>query len=713
MKSIVIKTLCIILIAGFSIPLSGQKKELSLEQIFKGEAYNIIKDIPMITGWDDNTHYIEFTRDAGKPVFSLVNVKTGNKTSYEANKERVFVDNNDIFYIDSQGNKKQLTKTEAHEKNSTLSPDKQWVAFTRDNNLYALNLTTGKEVQYTTDGSDVILNGYASWVYYEEILGRSTNYSAFWWSPDSKYIAFFRSDDSKVPVFPIYSAEGHHGYLENTHYPKAGDPNPEIKTGIVPVEGGKIVWADFNEKDDQYFGQPFWTLDSRSFWMQWMPREQNNLKIYAIDIATGSKKEVYDEKQHSWIDWKNDVYFLSNNAGYILQSDVDGWDQIYLYTMDGTLKQKLTSGKLWRTRILNIDEKNKTVYYTSCAEISTRTDFYSVKFDGKDLKRLSFGDYTHQVRLSPDAKYFITTYSNVSTPPRTALYEINKTKLVRELTNAKGDEFDNYTMAMPEIVSIQTPDGFNLPAVITLPVNLDPNKKYPVIINVYGGPNSASVSDNWKGIGSSQWWAKEGLIQITIDHRGSGHAGKKGLNYMYRNLGKWEMEDYTQWVKWLHTKPYIDQKKIAITGGSYGGYVTALALTHSADYFNYGIADFGVMDWMLYDSHYTERYMDTPESNPEGYKVSSVLQYVDKYKSGEAMLRIVHGTSDDNVHLQNSIQLVKALQKANKTFEMMLYPDCRHGWRGPQRTHNRNEIFRFYYQYLLNKEMPKEVYLQN
>lgn len=712
MKSMIIKALSFALVLGCALPLLAQKKELTAGQVLRGEPHNITTNIPFITGWADDSHYIEVARNAdGRGVtYSTVNIKTGEKSAYKPNEGRVIIENNDIVYIDSQGARKQLTKTSAEEKNPTLSPDTQWVAFTRDNNLFAINITSGNEVQYTTDGSDVILNGFASWVYYEEILGRSTNYSAFWWSPDSKHIAFFRSDDTNVPVFPIYSAEGQHGYLENTRYPKAGDPNPEVKVGVVAVEGGAVVWADFNEKDDQYFGQPFWTPDSKSVWVQWMPREQNMLKLYAIDLASGKKREVYNEYQPTWIDWKDNVVFLSNNAGYILQNDTDGWDQIYWYDMNGQLKQQLTSGQLWKTNIVKVDERNKTVYYTSYAENSTRNDFYSVKFDGKALKRLTFGDYSHQIKLSPNNNYFITQYSNISTPTRVALCDANKAKVVKDLYNSKGADFDNYNLALPQMIWMQTPDGFNLPATLTLPTNFDSTKQYPVLISIYGGPNAGSVSDNWKGVGASQWLAKEGLIQITIDHRGAGHCGKKGLDYMHRNLGKWEMEDYIQWVKWLYTKPYVNQKKIGITGGSYGGYVTAMALTYGADYFNYGIAEFGVMDWLLYDSHYTERYMDTPQSNPNGYKKGSVLEYIDKYKTGEAMLRIVHGTTDDNVHLQNSLQLVKALQNANKEFEMMFYPDCRHGWGGVQRLHNRNETFRFYYRYLLDKPMPQGLF---
>lgn len=686
--------------------VSAQKKELTDKQILKGTT-GIVAPLPRVTGWADNDHYILVKPEGNDWKYYSVDVAKGTEKPYVAKKQEdeasVFVKNGDIYY-NKGSESRQLTSTPAVEKNPQLSPDGLWVAFTRDNNLWAMNLQNKQEVQYTNDGTDLILNGWASWVYYEEILGRSSRYRAFWWSPDSKKIVFFRSDDSQVPMFPIYNSKGLHGYLEKTHYPKAGDPNPEVKVGIVNVEGGNVVWADFDEKDDQYFGMPFWRKDGSNLLVQWMNREQDNLKVYEVNPADGKKKEIYDEKQPTWIDWIGNMVQL--NDGFLVIRDFDGWEQIYYHNNDGSLRNKVTSGPMWGTYIVKIDEPGKTIYYTANGEISTRTDFYQVKFDGTDQKRLSFGDYSHSVSLSPDNRKFITSYSNVTTPTRMALVDV-KTGKVKELADSKGPEFDNYQLALPEMLWMKTSDGFDLPACVTWPLNMEPGKKYPVLISIYGGPNAGTVSDNWKGIGRNQWWAKEGVIQIAIDHRGSGKCGKKGMNYLHRNLGKWEMSDYTDWVKLLYEKPFVDREKIAITGGSYGGYITAFALTYGSDYFNYGIANYGVMDWALYDSHYTERYMDRPVDNPEGYKFNSVMTHAGKYKGGKnSMLRIVHGTMDDNVHMQNSIQLVDELQDLGKEFEFMLYPGQRHGWGGAKGVHQRNEDYKFYYKYLLNKEVP-------
>ncbi|MFA4977126.1 MAG: DPP IV N-terminal domain-containing protein, partial [Sphingobacterium sp.] len=292
-------------------------------------------------GWADGTAYLE--NDVNDGRLYQVNVKSGHRSIYTVPAKEgtvVYVENNDIFLKSTDGVAKKLTNSpDVAEQNPTLSPDGKYVAFTRKSNLYSVDVTSGKEMQYTNDGTDVIYNGWSSWVYYEEILGRPTKYKAFWWSPDSRKIAFMRFDDTKVPMFPIYSSKGQHGYLEETRYPKAGDPNPEVKVGIVHLDGGNVTWADFNEKDDQYFGQPYWAFDSKNVMVQWMNRDQNNLKFYQVDPNSGSKKEIYDERQASWINLDHDerITYLADNKYYILKSDKTGWAHYYLYKLDGTL----------------------------------------------------------------------------------------------------------------------------------------------------------------------------------------------------------------------------------------------------------------------------------------------------------------------------------------------------------------------------------------
>lgn len=686
---------------------SGQTKRLDLDQIF-GSKPSLTKPIPLIRGWADAEHYIEV--DPTNRFQFKVHFKTGERTPYTPSPERdvdVIIQDNDLFFRRRAEPLQQLTfSPDVAEKNPTLSPDNQYVAFTRGHDLYAIRIVDGKEIRYTTDATDVIYNGWASWVYYEEILGRSSNYKAFWWSPDSRTIAFMRFDDSNVPMFPIYVSKGHHGYLEETRYPKAGDPNPTVRIGFVPVEGGHVIWADFDEQEDQYFGQPYWSFDSHNLMVQWMNRDQTNLKFYQIDRLTGDKQQIYDEWQDSWIDLSHEerITYLKDNKHYILKSDQTGWAHYYLYTLGGKLVNPITSGKWQVVSLELIDEKNKVIYFTARKEHSATVDLYRVDYSGKNLQRLTFGDYTHQVSVAPDGRHFITTYSNVSTPPRIALLD-NKGKLIRELADSRSEDFDEYRFGRTEMITIPTPDGYQLPATITWPTDFDENKPYPVIFSIYGGPDAGSVRNTWKGT-SNQHWANEGIIQITVDHRASGHFGKEGVALMHRRLGHWEMEDYITAAKWLKSKPWVAKEKLLITGHSYGGYITCLALTKGADYFDYGIAGAPVTSWELYDTHYTERYMDTPQDNPEGYRNGSVLTYADQYRGG---LRILHGDMDDNVHMQHSIQLVDALTDRDVPFELMIYPGSRHGFSPQKSLYDRKERIRFYYQYLLEKPVPEEL----
>jgi dipeptidyl-peptidase-4 len=683
--------------------------------MLRNEKTAIITPLPQVLGWVNDESFLINKKEHPDSAFKtfLVDCKTGkstlSSTSLLSKKESevysVSIREGEIYLSFPGRSSRKLTSTPETEINPTLSPDQEWVAFTRKNDLYTIHVPSGKEYRLTNDGTDLILNGYASWVYFEEILGRPSRYKSFWWSPNSKQLIFMRMDDTKVPLFPIYSEAGQHGYSENTRYPKAGDANPTVKIGFTSPEGGSVTWANFNEQDDQYFGMPYWTPDGNTALVQWMNRGQDQLIVYAVDPSTGVKKELYKEEQKTWIDLDDQggrITFLPNKKGFILQSDKDGWEQLYWHNMDGSLKNKITSGNNWSTNVRYIDSVKNIIYFTSRAENSARVDLYRVDLDGKNQQRLTFGDYTHNISLSPKGTYFISTYSNASTPEKSALIN-NKGKLILDLGDSKGVDFDNVEMAKTEIIRIPSEDGkYQLPIRITWPLNFDPTKKYPVMINIYGGPNAGTVRDGWQFNGLTQWWAKEGLIQVAMDHRASGHFGKEGINYMHRNLGKWELTDWITIVKWLRANG-ADASRVGIAGFSYGGYMTAMALTAGADYFTHGLAGGSVTDWKLYDSHYTERFMDTPTENPEGYQAGAVMTYTDKYKG---LLRIYHGTMDDNVHMQNSLQLVKKLQDSKKHFEFMVYPGGRHGWGGNQNAHSTNENNMFIYKHLLKKDMP-------
>jgi dipeptidyl-peptidase 4 len=678
----------------FVLPLisSAQKRTFTFDQIFKGQFPSIFNPLPEIGGWVDDDHYIEIqTSDDGKETALSVDVKTGKTTPF-------------VHPLSAEMKTPEITDAQ----NITLSPNGKYAAYTRKNNLYVTELATNKETVITTDGKDGILNGYASWIYYEEIIGRPSHYKAFWWSPDSKSIAYMRFDETVVPIFPIYVADGQHGYLEKTRYPKAGDTNPEVKIGISTITDPKTTWADFDEHKDQYFGTPQWTPSNELF-VSWMNRGQDTLDIYQVSRTDGSKKLVNREIQSTWITLDDDarIEFLSSGKGFILKSDKDGWQNLYLHDGNGKEISKITSGKNWGTQILQVDEKRNIVYFTARQTNSARFDVYKVSFDGKKLKRLTSGEYSFDnVSMSPNAKYFIAVRSNISTAPAMELID-NKGKLVKEIVNSKNTNTNDYAIPKSKLVKVSSSDGlFDLPMVITYPVNFDSTKKYPVWISIYGGPGAGTVYDRWKPVGGlTQWWAQEGIIQVAMDNRSSGHFGKKGMNFIFRKLGLWEIEDYISCAKWLKKQPWVDGSKIGINGGSYGGYITCMALTYGSDVFTHGIASYSVTDWRLYDSHYTERFMKKPDQNPEGYKLTSVLTYADKLKG---VLKIVHGTTDDNVHMQQSLQLIDVLEDLNKHFELMIYPNQRHGIGNTKARHNLYETCRFIYKYMLGKELPKE-----
>lgn len=701
-------------------PLVAQDKMISKADLMANKLpENFRSPMPTFMKWldDDRVIFNQKIHPDSTAKNYVMEVKSGKLTLATPDQMKgaapptktVSVKKSDLFY--KNGNdEKQITFDAAEEKNPTFSPDSTYIAYTKSNDLYTYNLLTNKETRLTFSGTSTSLNGYASWVYWEEIFGRGTRYRAFWWNPNSKQLAYMHFDESMVPMFPIYSSEGQHGFIEETRYPKPGDKNPEVKVGFVAADGGTTTWADFNAKDDQYFGWPVWRNDGSSLLVQWINRGQDHLKIFDVNPSSGAKKIMYEEQQKTWVDLEDRAgsrfTFLSNKPAFILESDKTGWNHLYLHNNDGSLINPITSGEFTVLSTELIDEKNGIVYFTARGKENTaRRDLYSVKMNGTDMKRLTFGDYDHaQVRLSPNGKYFVSIYSNSSTPTKMTLLD-NKGKIIRELGDAKGAAMANYTIAKTELIRIKSADGlFELPAQVTWPANMDPNKKYPMLVDIYGGPNAGNTWDNWTWSPTREIYAQEGLIHVKFDHRASGHFGKAGVNYMHRNLGYWEMQDYMHMAKWFIQNGHADPTKIAITGFSYGGYMSAYALTYGASVFTHAMAGGSVIDWKLYDSHYTEKFMDTPAENPEGYKSGSVLTYVDKFKG---VLQLVHGTMDDNVHMQNSIQLVSALQDKGKDFEFMLYPGGRHGWGGAKGNHFNNLKTKFIYKHLLERETPK------
>lgn len=641
------------------------------------------------TTWIDDTHYVDLQKGKdGKDIKMSVDAATGKAKLYAPPVETpapmrpsVMVKEGELWYSDgTSATPKQITANPGKEVNPRMSPDMKSVAFTRDNDLYMIELATNLERRLTMDGTNLIYNGYASWVYYEEILGRGSAYCAFWWSPDSKTVSFLRFDDTEVPLFILMRGDSLHGAPEMTRYPVPGDPNPKVKLGFADISTGKITWAKFDYNVDQYIAWPSWKPDSKEMMIQVLNRDQNHMQFFMVNPATGDLRKIYDEQRPTWVDFFEDIYVLKNGSGFIMNSYRNDWHNLYFHDWNGKVLANLSNVK-WRVGgITKVDEERGMVYFNGRPE-STETHFFSVKLDGTGMTQLTDGAGTHSISLSPGGSYLIDNWNNVTISGKKELRN-KEGKLVR-LMSENAYVFDVTKHQKAEYVRIPSTDGFQLPAIITYPVMFDPTKKYPVIFTIYGGPDAGGVRNSYKGT-TPGWYGQNGIITIDVDHRASGQFGKKGIDYMYRNLGKWEMVDYAEAVKWLRAQPYVDATRMGITGGSYGGYTTCLALTAGADYWTHGIALYSVTDWGLYDNVYTERFMDTPKDNPEGYKAGTAMNFAANLKG---KLYIVHGEMDDNVHMQNSIQLISKLQDQNKEFQFMMYPNGRHGWGGAKATH--------------------------
>lgn len=582
--------------------------------------------------------------------------------------------------------------------NPTYSPDSSMIAFTRDNDLYVQDVASGSETRLTFDGSDVILNGYASWVYYEEILGRSSKYKAFWWSPDSRKIGFYRFDNSGVPVFPIFSPFGQDGSLKQTRYPKAGESNPLVRIGIIGLgDEPETVWADFEDDSEQYFGIPFWSADSRDFYIAREPRRQSVLDLYAVSAADGAKRCVYHEEYPTWLDWIDRVIFEDSGL-YMARSFETGWEQIYFLSYDGGIFRRLSDGRNWDISLLKVDDRRGDVWFTAKRDSRIRPSLYRLDRKGRITPLTDPGFYVQNVSIADDGRTFTAVVSNSRTPAR----NISGSALKCDWHYTDSEPVVSEDRPKPQEIRISN-DGFDLYGLVTYPRDFDPTLTYPVVMQLYGGPGTPYVRDIWKNRDASdQWCYENGIIYLVVDPRSSGENGRKGMDQAFRRMTVVELQDYLAWAEYLQSLPYVRSDRIGVEGFSFGGTTTAMLVLRYPEHFCCGVAGGGVYDWTLYDSHYTERFMDTPQANPEGYAEASVLTYVKpEIKGRTGYLKLTHGTGDDNVHFQNTLLLVDALQKCNVQFDLMIYPDGMHGYRGYQSVHDKTSDHLFWTRHLL------------
>ena len=579
---------------------------------------------------------------------------------------------------------------QAQDQNVTPSPDGTKEAFTRGGDLWVRSVADSVETRLTFDGSELILNGYASWVYYEEIFGRPSRYRAFWWSPDSQRLGFYRFDNSAVPMFPIYSPFGQDGRLLQTRYPKAGEANPSVRVGIIEARAGaQPVWADFDDSPEQYFGTPFWGADSRELYVSREPRRQSVLDLYAVSVADGSKRPVYHEEYpDAWVEWIEGMIFTEKGL-YMARNFETGWEQIYFLGYDGTLR-RLTDGENWNINLLKVDEKKGDVWFTAKRDDRLHTTFYRLDKKGRITALTDPKLNVSGVRISEDGKRFTARASTAHSAWQDVSGRTDKYAMETHLMPGVPPA----DRPIPEVVKISN-DGFDLYGLMSLPAGFDASKKYPVQMQLYGGPGTPYVRDSWGDRDASDAWCYEnGVIYIVVDPRSSGENGRRGMDQAFRRMTVIELQDYIAWAKWLQALPYVDGSRIGVKGFSFGGTTTAMLVLRYPQYFRCGIAGGGVYDWHLYDTHYTERFMDTPQANPDGYAEASVMTWVPQVFAGDGpkplpnALCLTHGTGDDNVHFQNTLQLIDALEQAGYQFELRIYPDGMHGYRGRQHEHD-------------------------
>ncbi len=557
-----------------------------------------------------------------------------------------------------------------------FSPDGSKVAFVRQNNLYIKELSTGVEYPLTTDGlHNHIINGTTDWVYEEEFYLTK----GFEWSPDGRRIAYLRFDESHVREFVMMKYGQLYPEEYRFKYPKAGEENAHVTLHIYDLETDDHLQVDVGDEKDQYIPRLRWTKDPGVLSFQRLNRHQNHLELLLADAATGNIRTLYEERNPWYIRVTFDLTFLDDGRHFIISSEKDGYTQLFLYTMDGEEVRCLTPGNYDMDRFIGADEENGLVYYLARTGSPLTNDLYVVDLDGRNRKRLTAGSGTNSPSFSNGYRYYINRFSTASAPPVYSIHESSGRLLEVLEDNAQlVSRIEEHRFVTPEFFSFSTSEGVLLNARMIRPPDFDPQKEYPVLMYVYGGPGHQAVVDSWNTFNGVwfQMLAQSGYIVVTVDNRGTGGRGEEFRKMTYLQLGKYETLDQIEAAKYLGNLDYVDASRIAIFGWSYGGYLSSLCLAKGADVFAAAIAVAPVTSWRYYDTIYTERYMRTPQENTEGYDDNSPINHVDKIR-GNYLL--VHGTADDNVHYQNAIEMADALIEAGVDFEMMIYPDHNHG----------------------------------
>ncbi len=598
-----------------------------------------------------------------------------------------------IYYLYNLNTKKLQKISNNKIRLAEFSPNSKLISYIYRNNIYTYNIATNETKKITHKGlPNKIICGATDWVYEEE-FGFTQAYE---WSPDSEFIAYYIFDESKVPEFSMDVFENDLYPKQNRFkYPKAGERNSNVKINIINLKTNINTVAKINQKKEFYFPRMKWNNNSSQLFIQRMNRHQNHLELLSVNPSNGDFTLILEEKEATYIDTHSNLTFYDDDSFFLWTSEKNGYNHIYLYRTDGKEIRQITKGNWEVTEFYGFNQKTKTLYYQSTEKSPLKRDIYSINVFGKKKKLLSKNQGTNNAQFSKNYKYFINTHSSANSPNIIELYDYMG-KFQRTIKESKklNENLKDYNLTKKEFFDFKTTQGVDLNGWMMKPVNFDENKKYPVLMYVYGGPGSQTVQDSWGG--QYMWYqmlCQKGYIIVSIDNRGTGGRGAKFKKCTYKELGKLETIDQIEGAQYLSSLPYVDNNRIGIWGWSYGGYMSSLCILKGSQYFNTAIAVAPVTNWRFYDTIYTERYMQKPDENPDGYDLNSPIHHVDSLTGNYF---IIHGTADDNVHVQNTYEMVNALVKANKQFDLFVYPDKNHGiYGGYTRLHLFTKITEF------------------
>jgi dipeptidyl-peptidase 4 len=578
----------------------------------------------------------------------------------------------------------ELVDTHGFATDATVSPAGGHVAYVRDQNLYVYDIAAKQEKALTADGGGAIKNGMAEFVAQEE-MDRSTGY---WWAPDGKHIAFARVDETPIKVTERFEIAADNVATFAQRYPTTGGPNVQIRLGVIDINSGAVTWVDLGPEQDIYLARVNWLPDGRTLSVQRESRNQRTLDLLFADIETGKTRTVLSESSNTWIELNDDLSFLKHSREFIWASSRDGYTHLYLYDYDGHLIRQLTAGK-WvvddfrKRAVMGVDEKARTVYFTATEKSPTERHLYRTSLDTTDphqVHRITTDAGVHGIAMSPDARFYLDNFTSNGQPTQISLHAADGTLVSWLLENRLDAQHPDAPYladnSVPELGALTAADGQTLYYQLFKPLHFDPSKRYPAIVDVYGGPGVQRVLNTWHGSSFTQILTRAGYVVFMLDNRGTAFRGTAFQAPIHRRMGDVEVADQVQGARWLGSQSYVDPTRMGVWGWSYGGYMTLNLMFKAPDVFRAGVSGAPVTDFALYDTHYTERYLDRPQDNAAGYAATSVLPYAKDLKGN---LLVMHGMADDNVLFLNSTKLFRKLQDLNKPFEVMVYPGAKHG----------------------------------